>query len=44
MKQKLFTLTKSLLCGCMALSWWAGFNVPSAILLGEYAYPKNEEK
>lgn len=44
MKQKFLTLTKALLCGCMAFSWWVGCDIPSAILLGEYAYPQNEEK
>lgn len=44
MKQKFIKITKSLLCGCMALAWVAGFDIPSAILFGEYAYPQNEEK
>lgn len=43
MRQKFIKITKSLLCGCMALSWWAGFDIASVILLGEYAYPKSEE-
>lgn len=44
MKQKFIKITKSLFCGCMALSWLFGCDIPSAILLGEYAYPKNEEE
>lgn len=44
MKQKLFTLTKSLLCGCMALSIWVGGGFPSLVLLGEYSYPQNEKE
>lgn len=44
MKQKLISFTKPILYAFIAFSWIPGFSFPSAILLGEYAYPQNEEK
>lgn len=43
MKRKLIAWTKPLLCGCMALGWFISCDIPSLILLGEYAYPQENE-
>ena len=41
MKEKFVKLTKPLLMGCMALAFWASFDIASIIFFGEYEYPKN---
>lgn len=40
MKEKIVKLTKPLLLGCMALSFWATFDIASMVFFGEYEYPK----
>lgn len=44
MKQKLFNLSKVILTGCMALSFFIYFDGVSALLLGEYPYPEKPEE
>ena len=44
MKQKLIAMMGSLLTACMAFSWWVGSDFPSALILGEIAYPTDEEQ
>lgn len=44
MKKKLLALTKPLLLGCMAFSWWISAYVPSVVFFGEYEYPTNSKK
>ncbi len=42
MKQKLIAMIGSLLTTCMAFSWWIGSDMPSMLILGEYAYPSED--
>lgn len=44
MKQKLIAMMGSLLTACMAFSWWIGSDMPSILVLGEFSYPRQEEK
>lgn len=41
MKQKLIAWTRPILCACMAFSLLLGSDLPSLVILGEYAYPQN---
>ena len=43
MKQKLLAFSKIFLTTCMGLTWWFNCNLPSAVVLGEYPYPTEDE-